>query len=502
MARVIGDVEVLGQGVGEVITETWDTLLFSTTLIVTMFIYDPGVAALALAPVPIALYVAKVAEQSVAHRTTAARQAEADLTGVLHEQLGLYRLLRLTGRARIATERVDRLAGRQAKAELSAIRLDEALGALYSALLSSGVIFIIWLGGRGVARGTLSLGAFVTLLQLFVRFVTRAPRIPQMVNRVQAAGAAYLRLRPLLAPPPPFDEEPRWSSWQSAHVAGSAAAKTFPPNTGRSSATLSFTDVRFEYPGSSRPTLDHVSFEAAAGTLVAVTGAVGSGKSALARIAAGIYSPNEGHVLVDDSPTSVLRAQDRSALIGFLGPEPQLFSGSVAQNVLLCPEPLVGLTTDFINKVIRIVALERDIERMPEGLDTQIGELGVLVSGGQRQRIALARALAAGGQFPGLLVLDEPFSTVDLHTETAIIRSLQDALGRGAPAADRTTVLLCSHRLAAFPEADLIIVLDQGRIAEQGTHAALLATSGIYARMFRAQAALASLERTPEGPKP
>ena len=502
MARVIGDVEVLGQGMGEIVTETWDTLLFSASLIVTMIIYDSALAALALAPVPVALYLAKVAGRRVALRTTAARQAEADLTGVIHEQLGGSRLLRLTGRGGIATERVERLAGRQAKAQLSAIRLDEALGAVYSALLSSGVVFIIWLGGRGVARGTLSLGAFMAFLQLFVRFVTRAPRIAQMVNRVQAAGAAYVRLRPLLAPPPPFDEEPQWSSWRSTHVAGAGGTTTPPPRPSHSPVTLSFTDVSFEYPGASRSTLDHVSFEVDAGAFVAVTGAVGSGKSALARIAAGIYAPNAGRVLVDNSVASAIKAEDRTSLIGFLGPDLRLFSGSVAENVLLSAEPLVDVTPDYVIEAVRIAALGRDIDLMPDGLNTEIGELGVRVSGGQRQRIALARALAAGGQVPGLIVLDDPFTAVDLHTEATIIRSLNDTLGRGAPIADRSTVLLCSHRLAAFPLADLIIVLDQGRIAEQGTHASLLAAQGLYARMFHAQVTLSSIERRPAGLDP
>jgi len=130
MARVVGDVEVLGLGVGEVIVETWDTLLFSISLIVTMFIYAPGLAAVALAPVPVALLIAKLAGRIVAARTTDARQTDADLTTALHEQLGGFRLLRLTGRTAAASDRVRFLAHRQAAAELNAIRVDQGLAAI------------------------------------------------------------------------------------------------------------------------------------------------------------------------------------------------------------------------------------------------------------------------------------------------------------------------------------------------------------------------------------
>jgi ABC-type multidrug transport system fused ATPase/permease subunit len=138
---------------------------------------------------------------------------------------------------------------------------------------------------------------------------------------------------------------------------------------------------------------------------------------------------------------------------------------------------------------------------MPEGLATQIGELGIRVSGGQRQRIALARALAATGQVPGLLVLDDPFSAVDVHTEAVIVAALRDAFGPGAAEQDRATILLFSHRLAAFPLADLVVVVDAGRVIETGTHAELVAAGGLYARIARAQARIEALDGVAGAPQ-
>lgn len=498
MARVVGDVEVLGLGVGEVIVETWDTLLFSVSLMVTMFLYAPGLAFAALAPVPVALLIAKLAGRVVAARTTNARQADADLTAALVEHLGGFRLLRLSGRTSAVAHRIRVLARRQAGAELSAIRVDQGLAALYTTLLSAGVFFIIWLGGRDVAAGALTVGGLVAFLQLFVRFVGRAPRIPQMANRVQAAGAAYARLRDLLAPALPVTVEPRWSSFRSARVAGTGSITPEPARVGHRPAALSVRGLSFRYPGAAIATLRDIDLEVPAGRLIAVTGPVGSGKSALGKLAAGIYRPDRGEVVLDGLPVAEILPADRARHVGYVAQEPDLFSGTVAENVLLQPRPyLPEGDGPVIGPAIEMAALSDDVSCMPAGLRTQIGEGGVRLSGGQRQRIALARALSAGGM-PSLLVLDDPFSAVDVQTERAIIAALHGR-ANGQALTPVPTILLLSHRLAAFPYADEVIVLDHGTIEERGTHADLLARGGLYARIYRAQADLDSSATSSRG---
>ena len=488
MARIIGDVEVLGVGVGEIMVETWDTLLFSASLIIAMFWLDPTLAALCLAPVPFALLLARRSEGLVARRTTHARRAESALTGFLREQLQGMRLLRLTGRTGVAASRMEALAQAQAGAELSAILLDEALTAVYTILLSSGVIFIVWLGGARVAAGTLSLGALVAFLALFSRFVTRAPRIPQMVNRVQAAAAAQRRLTPLLARPMAPGGGRRWSSFRATHVPECELPPASTTAVRRGPAGLRFVGVGLTHPGSQAPAVSGLDLEVPAGAVVAVTGPVGSGKSTLAKLAAGLLVPDSGTVELDGQPLGRLAPEIRSASIGYLGQDPELFSGTIAENVSLWREAPVDEERRLISRALSLANLDRDLEQMPLGAATQIGESGVRVSGGQRQRIALARALAAGGGSLRLLVLDDPFSAVDVETEAAILAGLRRAFGPAAPPAERVTIVLCSQRLAAFPLADLVAVLERGRLLELGTHPALLTKGGLYARIYGAQA--------------
>lgn len=518
MARAVGDVEVLGVGFGELTTETWDTLLFAAAIVVTMFVYSATLAVVALAPVPVALWIARRSGRMVAARTKAAREADSELTAALRELIGGLRLLRLTGRIEVATAQVDTLAGHQSQSELEAIRLDEALGAAYGLLLSSGVAFVVWLGAERVVAGSLSVGSLVAFLALFNRFVARAPRIPQMVNRIQAAGAAYRRLKPLMAPALSTKGQPRWASLRSTHVpderydAGDikAPALNGPENdelSGSGGATVRFANATFTYPGSTGPSLLDVNLEVEPGTLVAVTGPIGSGKSAVARLAAGIFEPDSGVVEVGGVPPSQLQADVRARTVGYLGQDPHVFSGTVADNVTMRFEkpdtPDTGDAPDTsdagplspaVKAAIAVAHLEADLTAMPCGANTQIGELGVKVSGGQRQRIALARAIAASGRAPQLLVLDDPFSSVDVRTEASIVAALHETFGRRVPEKQRATIILCSHRLAAFSRADIVVVLEGGRVVERGTHAELLDAGGAYSRIVAAQACVEGLE--------
>ncbi|MEZ4503173.1 MAG: ABC transporter ATP-binding protein [Dehalococcoidia bacterium] len=485
MARIVGDVEVLGVGVREFTIETWDTVLFSCSFVVAMFLIDVELSLMALAPVPVAMVIARASGRWVSARTTSAREANAVLTSSIQELLAGVRVLRVFGRGAAASREVEALSQTFAERNLSAARLTLGLRPLYSTLMMTGVLFVIWQGGERVVSGAMTLGAFVGYLALFIRFVERGFRVPQMINSIQSGGAAYARLAPLLAPALAVRGEPRFASFQPGRVAGIDGVDAARGARKPGPVGAALLDVTFTYPGAGRPALEHLSLELPAGSLVAVAGAVGAGKSALARALLGVYPIESGEVRLLLPDGSSIAASPRAGVVGYLPQDPQLFAGSIRENVLMAT---TTATPESVEEAVRLAALDGDVAEFPEGLETPIGELGVRLSGGQRQRVALARALAAHTPgYPGLLVLDDPFAAVDVETEVRIVGALRESFGQERPVSERMTILLCSQRLAAFPHADRVVVLADGRIEEEGGHAELLASGGLYARIYRAQ---------------
>lgn len=489
MARIVADVEVLGVGVREFSIETWDTLLFSLSFVVTMFLYDANLAFLALLLTPLAMFLAQATGRWVRKRTTAAREANANLTALLQEQLSGIRVLKIFGRNDASAKRVAAKSQNLLDANLAVVRLREGLKPVYSIMMVSGIVLVVALGGQRVISGAMTVGGFVTFVQLFLQFTGRAYRIPQMFNSIQSGAAAYLRLKPLLAPARCVQGEPLYASFLPGWVNG--VNEPLPPVTRVEHRPLavSLQGITFRYPGAAQPALQEVTFEIPAGSFIAITGPVGCGKSALLRAILGLYPLEAGEIRLNGRHLEELPPEKRTAQIGYLPQDPFLFSGSVQENIAFGLEGTVAGQRELDSAII--ANLEPDLQIFPAGLETQIGELGVRVSGGQRQRIALARSLAATPSSPGLLLLDDPFSAVDLDTETKLIASLRQAFGTHAPENQQATILLGSHRLAAFPQADRIIVIDRGHVLETGTHAELMAAGGLYARIFRAQALIA-----------
>lgn len=493
MARIVGDVDVLGQSVRLFMIDVWDTVLFSISMIVTMAVYDPHLTLMTLAPAPFALLLAQLVGNRVRRRTSASRVANSRLTGALQENLSGIRVLRLFGRNQASLDQIRSLSQKQADTNLAVVRLRDGMAPVYTTLLLLGIGLIIGFGGKQVIAGVMTVGSFVAFTELFLKFSDRSNRMPRLFNNIQSGGAAYERLKPYLAQAMPVTGEPRRASFDPWRIVAEDALPQAEQAVAPQAMGVLIQKASFYYPGTRKPALQDIDLEIQPGEFVAVTGPVGCGKSALLHAILGDYPVRRGSVLWNGRIIESIPVAERAADSGYLAQDAYLFSGSVEDNIAF-DRPEVDVAQG-----IAVAGLLSDIHTFPQGVNTQIGEQGMRVSGGQRQRIALARALVtANHKRPGLLLLDDPFSAVDLQTEHQIILALRAACGHTVPQNERATIILASHRLLTFPLADRIIVLSEGRIEEMGTHSQLLAAGGMYAHIFKAQ----SLVSKPGGARP
>lgn len=335
-------------------------------------------------------------------------------------------------------------------------------------LLSGGaMILVLWVGGGEVMAGRITLGDFVAFGFYLGLLTWPMIALGWVVNLFQRGEASMGRLNRVLKSVP--------------GVAPPPEVHPLPPAGG----SVEFREVSFRYPGSERWVLRDITFRVDPGTTVAIVGPTGSGKSTLVSLIPRLHDPTLGEVRVDGVPIRRLDPGELRRRIGMVPQDPFLFSTSIRDNIALGVSDLPDLPglegEDALERRVvesaRTAQLHESIEGFPAGYGTRLGERGINLSGGQKQRATLARALA---RRPGILILDDALSAVDTHTETRILEELKAAL-------EGRTAFIISHRVTAVMNADLILVLEDGRIVERGTHAQLVRAGGTYARLLRRQ---------------
>ena len=458
MSRGVGDVEVVVETIMSTVTETYDTLVLMLSYFFVILFYDPGLTLLASVPVPLMMIAAQLTGPLQTRESHKARRAAAQMTAHATESLNAVRVLRLFGREPAEWDKFRQTCREYLRASLRVTAIQNGLLPFYTALASLGIVLVIGRGAGRVIDGSWTLGRFTAYLSLFLSMTGRMLMAGRVLNRVHAARAAWARIMEKMD-----IEAPRGLPYET-------------PAGGRQGVRLTVRDLSFSFPGMPESALRNISFDLEPGELLAVTGPIGGGKSALVTALSGLY-PYEGSIELDGTELRSLDPGGRASLIAMVDESSLLFSGSVTDNItLFSATPDDGRVRDTATSS----AVDSDIAGFPKGYATGVGESGVRVSGGQRQRIALARALYRDSP---LLVLDDPFSAVDLLTERRVLTGLREQQGR-------LTMVLCSHRLSAFETADKVLVLQNGTVVEQGTHRSLVAQGGLYARIFAAQGTL------------
>jgi ATP-binding cassette subfamily B multidrug efflux pump len=337
-------------------------------------------------------------------------------------------------------------------------------GAFHPVLMGiSGIamVLVTWLGALEVIANNMTIGDFVAFGFYLVLLIWPMIALGWVVNLYQRGAASMGRLNRILDAEPSVDVPEHPASLDGAR------------------GGIRFENVTFVYPGTERPVLEGVDLEVEAGQTVAIVGPTGSGKSTLIALLARLYDPVEGRVLMDGIDLRTVDPADLRGRIGMVPQDPFLFSDTIRGNVGLGLDAESG--EESIERAVRTAAeiaqLHEQILEFPDRYETMLGERGINLSGGQKQRATLARALARN---PMLLILDDALSAVDTHTEAAILSELHEAMGN-------CTAFIISHRVSAVMNADKIIVLEEGRVVQEGVHADLIAAEGTYSRLLRRQ---------------
>jgi ATP-binding cassette, subfamily B, bacterial len=414
-----------------------------------MFALQPELAGLALAPVPFVVVIAFRYGRRSRPALQEVQQRIAELTAEAEENISGVRVVKAFAQEERQLDRFRHSVARVFEQSIYATRIQARYGPMISFLPNLGLALILFVGGRQVIHGTITVGAFTAFYAYLLMLISPMRTLGYMLGAAQRATASGARIFQIL------DRAPEITSPDDAPA--------LPDGPGR----VTMTDVRLTFEGAGHPALDGIDLEIEAGHTVALVGAMGSGKTALVSLLPRLYDVSGGSVQIDGADVRSVDLVSLKREIAIVTDDPFLFSASVHDNIAYARP---DATREEVVSAARAAQADPFITTLPDGYDTLVGERGLTLSGGQRQRLAIARAILAD---PRILILDDATSSVDASTEQEIKLALRSVMS------GRTTIVI-AHRLSTIALADEIVVLEDGRVAAEGNHAELVERSDLY----------------------
>lgn len=459
MSRASSDLGAVRMMVGPAIMYFSATALGFVIAIALMLTIDPWLTLLALVPLPLVSIATHVFGKAIHERFDRIQAQLSELSAVVQESLAGVRVVRAYRQEPFELARFGAANDEYVHRNRGLIRLQSAFYPSLSFFFGLSGLVVLWAGGSSVIEGRITLGDFVAFSRYLVLLSWPLIAFGWVINIVQRGVASWKRMLEVMDTVPAITDAGTDPQALADGIKGH----------------LEVRNLSFTYPGTTQPVLTDISFSASPGQTVAIVGATGSGKSTVLQLIPRLHDPPPGTVFVDGVDVRTIPLARLRRSMGVVPQEPFLFSDTVAHNIAF------GLDGDAPAEAVATAAatagLESDVAGFGSGFDTMVGERGITLSGGQKQRAAIARALIVD---PKILILDDALSAVDTTTEEAILHRLQEVR-------QSRTCLIVAHRVSTVRDADLILVLQNGRIVERGTHLSLIAHGGIYAAMDRRQ---------------